>query len=144
MTTSLDIIKGALKHLGVNAAETPIEAVEAQDGLDDLNDMGAEWEESGFRVGFVPTDNVNADITLPRSAHAAFKAGLAVRLAPQYGKQISTALAGVVIETKANLAKFSLGPLDVEFPDTLPVGSGNHCDDLIDNRFFPNNQDRNF
>lgn len=144
MATSLDIITGALKHLGVNAAESPITAAEAQDGLDDLNDMGAEWEESGYRVGFVPASDVNAEITLPRSSHAAFKAGLAARLAPQYGKAISPGLAALVIETKQNLAKATLDPLTVAFPDTLPTGAGNSCNDFAENNFFPQNEIENF
>ena len=51
MTTSADIISGALKHLGIRAAESPLTAAEVQDGLEDLNDMGAEWEEDGLSFG---------------------------------------------------------------------------------------------
>jgi len=142
VATSLEIIEGALKHLGVNPAESPVTAAEAQDGLDDLNDMGSEWE-STLQIGFLPAEDVNDEISLPRQAYAAFKAGLAGRIAPQYGKPIYPELAELMRETKKALDKFSLQKLTSEFPDTLPVGSGNECSNY-GQRFYSNDGDTNF
>ena len=99
MTTSADIISGALKHLGIRAAESPLTAAEVQDGLEDLNDMGAEWEESGLRMGFEPNLDANATLNLPRSAIAAFKANLAVRIAAQYSRLVPPTLSALANDT---------------------------------------------
>jgi hypothetical protein len=144
MATSTDIVSGALRHIGVRAAESPLTAAEIQDGMEDLNDMGNEWEESGIHLGFTSSIDANATLDIPASSLAAFKANLAIRLAPSYGRIITPAL--------ANLANISLNALvkstafigDVEFPDTLPRGSGNECPELLNNRFFTENSIENF
>ncbi len=142
--TYLDIITGALQHLTVITAETELTAAEAQDGLNDLNDMGAEWEVSGPRVGFMPSLDVNSQINLPRHAVAAYKANLALRLAPQYEKLVTASLAQLASGALTSLltAVDFLGP--VELPDTLPVGSGNECPDVLNRQFFPQNSVREF
>ena len=144
MTTSADIISGALKHLGIRAAESPLTAAEVQDGLEDLNDMGAEWEESGLRMGFEPSLDANATLDLPRSAIAAFKSHLAIRIAAQYSRIVSPALAQLANESMKSLESSLVFIGDVAFPDTLPTGSGNYSGDLLGNRFFPQNKKERF
>ena len=144
MTTSLDLIDGGLKLVGIKAAETPIEATEAQDGLTVLNDMMAELEEDGIKIGFIANTDVNAEIFVPRSTHSGIKALLAARMAVEYGKIVSPALAAMVISSQRSLAKFALRSLEVAFPSTLPLGSGNDCDSFSDRRFFPERQDVDF
>ncbi len=142
--TYLDIITGALKHLTVLTAETELTAAEAQDGLNDLNDMGVEWEVSSPSVGFVASLDVNSQIDLPRHAVAAFKANLALRLAPQYEKPVTASLAVLAADSLSALIRVVdfIGP--VELPDTLPVGSGNECPDRVSRQFFKQNSIRNF
>ena len=144
MTTSADIISGALKHLGIRAAESPLTAAEVQDGLEDLNDMGAEWEESGLEMGFEPSLDANATLNLPRSSIGAFKANLAVRIAPQYSRIVSPALAQLASDTMKALENSLVFIGDVEYPSTQPTGGGNYSGDLLGNRFFPQNKKERF
>jgi len=51
MTTAADIIKGSLRRLQVIESETPIEASEIEDGLEDLNDFGSSHETGFFSAG---------------------------------------------------------------------------------------------
>ena len=92
MATASDIITRALTKIGAVAAESPPTAAEMADGLDLLNDMLSEWEESGPQLGFVPVQSVADDVRVPRGAVGAVKAALAVRMAPEYNKQVSQAL----------------------------------------------------
>jgi len=142
--TYLDIIEGALKHLGVLVAETTVTSAETQDGLNDLNDMGEEFEVSGISVGYVSSLDVNAQLELPRSAVAAFKAELALRLAPQYERVVSPALARLAATTRSALLRVTQTNIKVELPDTLPIGSGNECPDITNRQFFKQNSIRNF
>jgi hypothetical protein len=144
MTTATQIISGALKLLGVRAAESPITAVELQDGLEALNDMGAEWEEDGIRIGFEPVTDATADLGIPRSSVSAFKANLAIRIAPEYSRIVSPALAKLGDDTMDALTKSVVFIGNVQYPGTLPLGSGNECDDFTDQRFFPQNTPENF
>lgn len=89
MTTTVhDIVKGALRKLGlVDIAEEP-DAEEAADALTAFNEMVASWEFKGLHTGvgeLAETDE------LPFNAgHAGgIKALLAVYIAPGYGKSVS-------------------------------------------------------
>lgn len=143
MATALDFITAALKRLGVNAAESPIEANEAQDGLDMFNDMMSEWEPK-YRLGFIPTLDVNAEVALPRSISEAVKSNLAIRMAPEYSRIVSPALAQIATESLNSLRNEFVFIGEVEYPDTLPMGSGNECPGFIDRTFFPPNSKENF
>jgi hypothetical protein len=144
MTTSAGIISGALGHLGIRTAESPLTAAEVQDGLEDLNDMGAEWEESGLHMGFEPSLDVNATLNVPRSSISAFKSHLAIRIAPQYSRIVSPALAELARESMKSLEASLVFIGEVALPDTLPTGSGNYSGDLIGNRFFRQNKKERF
>jgi len=144
MPTFLNVVEGALKHLGVKASEVAIEAAEAQDALDDLNDMGEEWEGSGINVGFIASTDLNATFPTPRDTISAYKANLAIRLAPQYEKIVSPALAKLADDTFNALTTAYVFVGDVEFPGTLPTGSGNRCSEVFDRRFFNQNKIENF
>lgn len=144
MPTYNDIVKGALKHISVGTAESPLTPDEAQDGLSDLNDMLSAWEVGGLALGFIPVTDINSVAELPDGAIGAIKASLAMRLAPQYGKIVSPSLIEL-IRTSFNDVLVAYAPhINVQYPDTLPMGSGNECPGLLDNVFFPVNQKQNF
>lgn len=145
MATAGSFVSRALQKIGVRTAETPIEATEMQDGLDALNDMLISWEMSGLVLGFSPVADADDEVRVPRFAHAAIKAELAIVLGPEYSKPADQVL---VLEAKARkdellTAVITIG--DVEYPSTLPLGSGNECHNFItDRRFFPENQEEHF
>ncbi len=145
MATAESFIKRALTKLGVRAAESPIQPEEIQDGLDLLNDMLSEWENSGVTMGFLPVENASDEVRVPRNAHSAIKANLAVRSASEYGRVVQQALALEASQSFDNLM-ISLSDIgDVNYPSTLPTGSGNECDSFGNlRRFFPEDQDENF
>jgi len=154
MATGKDIIEGALKLLGVRAAETPIQPNEVQDGLESLNDMLSMWEEDGVYTGFSPLGDADDTVYFPRFAIGGIKANLAVFLAPEYNKTVTQELFDRAKSGKTSIraALVRVGPSS--YPDTLPTGSGNRVDNLavdgdvanegVDNTFYPENDPRNF
>jgi len=145
MTTAADIIKGSLRRLQVIEDETPIEASEIQDGLEDLNDFGSAHEVGFLALGFAPVENTGDTINIPRGAVAYFKDALAIYIAGQYGAPVSQSLIISHEKTKSAALNAYQQPIDVEFPDTLPIGSGNECDLITtDQRFFKPNNKENF
>jgi hypothetical protein len=144
MTTARTFITRALQKAKIRAAETPIEPNEMQDGLDSLNDMLISWEQV-MSLGFTPVADIDIEIRVPRYAHAAIKAELAIILGAEYDVAPDPVL---IAEAKARkdelmIAVVSIG--DVAFPDTLPVGSGNNRRGYVnDYRFFPENEQDNF
>jgi hypothetical protein len=145
MATAGSFITRALQKMGVQTSESPIEASEMQDGLDALNDMLISWEMSGLTLGFSPVADKDDELRVPRYAHAAIKAELAVVLCPEYLKQPSVVLLAEADARKSELMIAVIKIGDVEYPSTLPMGSGNGCSGFItDRRFFPENEKENF
>jgi hypothetical protein len=144
MSTARTFITRALQKAKIRTAETPIEPNEMQDGLDSLNDMLISWEQV-MALGFTPVADIDIEIRVPRYAHAAIKAELAIILGAEYDTPPDPVL---IAEAKARkdelmIAVVSIG--DVAFPDTLPLGSGNNRRGYVnDYRFFPENEQDNF
>lgn len=151
MATALDAITGGLILLGVRTAESPIEPSEAQDGLNSLNDMLNEWNLDDIDIGFETVDDVDDELFVDTGTLGGIKSNLAVYMAPEYGRVVSSVLALRAKTSKAIIrGSLSLRPLD--FPDTLPVGSGNERNNrvpdgdvgggTIGRRFYPSNARR--
>lgn len=143
MATAADFINGALVHLTVKSAETSLQPDEIQDGLVALNDMLSSWEVSGRPLGFTRVAGIADTVNVPQWAERAIKAALAVELAPSYERIISPALAVIVSDSEKALLRtiLSIGP--AEYPNTMPMGSGNVCGP-DDRRFFPDKGRVNF
>ena len=145
MATGADMVNGALRKLGVNPSDSAITGQEMLDGIESMNDMLIEWENSGIVLGFAPIADSADTVRVPRGTENAIKANLAGRIASDYSKQITPALMAEISASTDNMLRIVSKPIDVEFPDTLPKGSGNQCyDDDIDSRFFPVNNEENF
>ena len=142
--TGNKIIVRSLTRLGIRASETSLQADEVQDGLDLLNDMLSEWERL-YHLGFSPIENITDEVRVPRNANGAIIDHLAIRMAPEYSRPISSALATSARLSLNNLLNANVFIGDVDYPSTLPKGSGNECPDLDDHtRFFPEKDKGNF
>ncbi len=151
MATALDVITKAHVLLGIRAAESPLEPNEAEDGLESLNDMLNEWNIENIDIGFETVDDLQDELFVDTGTEGAIKSNLAVYIAPEYGRIVSDALARrASTSKKAVRGSLSLRPL--EFPDTLPIGSGNEQNNRVPDgdkgggqigrRFYPSNADR--
>ncbi len=144
MTTAADIIRGALRRLQVNGSETPIEDDEIADGLEDLNDWANQLESSTLPLGFIPAVVPADDINIPKQAVGMYKDNLAIYMAGQYGAPLAQSLIKSASDSmNAALIMFQK-TISVQYPDTLPVGTGNHCDSVFDEKFFTVNEPENF
>lgn len=146
MATARKILERAFSKIGVRAAETPLTAAEISDGLDVLNDLISTWDATGTLKGVAPVIDVSADLKEPRYATWALKANVAILLAGEYGIPVSQALAVDASSSKSEMVKASMNLQDLEFPSTLPIGSGNRDEygTGYDRDFFPENSKRNF
>jgi len=151
MPTVTEIVTGALGLLEVNTAESAITADEAEAGLTALNDMMNEWNVDGINIGYETLDDVEDEVFVTLGSLGAIKSNLAIYIAPEYGRIVTPGL-----EVRAKRSKRSLRasiPLNQsQFPDTLPIGSGNEDNNftpngdtpggLRDSRFYPSNTQR--
>ena len=146
--TVTEVVTGALQLLEIRTAESPIEPNEAEDGLTALNDMMNEWNVDGINVGYESLDNVEDQLHVKLGSIGAIKANLAIYIAPEYGKAVSSSLVRRARSGKNSL-RGAIKLNDAEFPDTLPIGSGNEGNNftadgdapgnLRSSRFYPAN-----
>lgn len=104
--TARDMIQGALRLIGALQPGEDMTASEAADGLDSLNQMLHEW----------PLDLQHEDLALsdelrvPPNHLRSIRYSLAIEIAPEYGKQISEAVALTAQATKNQLQNVYTNP----------------------------------
>lgn len=143
MASGADIVNGALRKLGINPSDSAITGQEMLDGIESLNDMLIEWENSGIVLGFATIADPADAVRIPRGTENAVKANLAGRVASDYSKQLSPALVAEISASSDNMLRIISKAPDVDYPDNLPRGSGNECWSE-DKRFYPEVEDENF
>lgn len=139
METAGDLVKDALQELLVQAVESPIEPDEMQTGIRYLNRMMAEFKANGVDIGYTPVTNQSDDVDVDAGAYAPITVNLAVRLASQYDKAVPAPLASLAQSGVNTLIKLSTDyttDWQANYPDTLPVGSGNRGGALYVDPFF--------
>lgn len=144
MTTALELITDASEDLGYKSAEVPLEAADIQLGLRMLNDMLAEWNDSGIKLGASPVDKPADTVRIPRGAVGAVKANLAGRLSVPFKQPITPELSSVIRTSTQALLRMVVGPIEVDYPSTLPTGAGNQNSSYDDDRLFSRNEGENF
>jgi len=136
MKTAIEIINRAASKIGVKRAGVPLTDDEINDAISELNDMMTETDAVGIALGYTIVSNPDDEITTPDWSWGAMAANLGVRFAPDFDVSPTQALAQQAHASwKIVLSRtIQLGP--VNFPTTLPVGSGNQGGDSNSNRFF--------
>lgn len=91
--TNIDLIGDALRELVVISEIATPSAEQGAHALRQLNQMMAEWREQGINLQYF-RQTVTSDVCpIPEYAESGVTANLAVRLAPNYGAEVSIALA---------------------------------------------------
>ena len=127
LTTAGDVISRALKAILVEGSESPPEADEYDDAIDELNSYMDSLEADGLSIGFNRVCNVADIVTVPNGAIRGIVANLAIELAPMFGGKISQALIRKAEEGKNSIRRIARTKRKVQYPITLPRGSGNYC-----------------
>lgn len=117
MSTNGQIIESALRLVNVIAETESASAEQGAKGLEALNDMLAEWEADGVDLGYVPQDSTTDDFPL-EGVDLPIKYNLAVRLADEYGRQLSVRVLRVAETTYKRLVR------DVVNAQLQPVTTG--------------------
>lgn len=139
MTTKRALILLAAEEFGITSA-FDISPEELQSGLRRLNNMAAQWDGMGLRVGYNFGGDIDAEAGIPDTAENCFALNLALQWAGSFGKQIGA-------DTKV-AAKDALNALYValarrpQMPrnPALPMGAGNRRG-VLERQYFPETDD---
>lgn len=92
MTTARTLVERSLRLIRVTASEETPSAAEITDGLASFNDMVSGFESQGIKLGFADIA-LDDDLPLEERFHEAIKYLLGVRMASEYGTDISPEVA---------------------------------------------------
>lgn len=134
MKTALDIINRAASKIGVKRAGVPLTDDEIDDFISELNNMMTELEAGGTVLGYTIVSKGSDEITTPDWSFGAIESNLGVRAAPDFDAQISGVLAASASSGLKAILKRTVQIGEVQFPTSLPTGSGNRY--FNNERFF--------
>lgn len=138
METAGDLIRDALTELTVQAQEQTVPAVDLNTGVRYLNRMMQSLDADGVKLGYTLVNSPNDPLTVPAGAYEGMVFNLAVRLANGFDVDIGPGLAIAARQSKAVLYKLGVNLPKMNFPSTLPIGSGNEgsAELYYDQHFF--------
>ncbi len=136
MATKLQVVQRALGKIGLGTYVFDPSPEQLAAALDQLNDMAAEMDGVGLRKGYNFGTEISAESGLFDTAVGPYSTLLAIRLAPDYGKQLapSLAIAGKAAMSSLMIANNVIPPMLI--PSTLPIGTGNRIS-VRDRAYFP-------
>ena len=140
--TKRQFIMQALEEIGLASYVFDSQPEQLESASRRLDSMIASWNAEGIRISYpIPSSpensNLDDETNVPDSANKAIFLGLAIELAPAFGKTVSP-------DTKMNaksaynaLLAQATQPPKRQFPGTLPTGAGNKPWRWEDNAYFP-------
>lgn len=138
MWTKRAIVEEAFAELALQGYVFDLTPEEMQTALRRLDTMLATWEAHGVRVGYAfGGDDLDAPSGLPDYAVEAAFLGLAVRLAPGFGKQLSSDTRRAANESYDYLLWAAAQPIQQQLPNTFARGAGNRIWRWSQRPFFP-------
>lgn len=141
MTKVNEVVIDALEDLVVQQEEAPIEQSEGKAAIRVLNDMMAMWDAQGISLGYTEVSDLGDTITVPPGAVQGIKANLAIFLAPKYETEPSAAVIAKAKRGYDAILSLAVSITPMQYPGTLPQGSGNTYPGYADNTFFPDLED---
>ena len=139
--TAATIIGDALTDLVVQASEQDLTASETTTAIRYMNRYMAQLSARGVNLGYTVVSNLGDDITIPDGALDGLRARLAIRLAPMFDVPVPVELQQAANDAEKAMYALGVQLREMQYPDRLPVGSGNENFENGDSaHFFPNRQ----
>jgi hypothetical protein len=140
MATANQVITDAYQEILVQADEQSMSDANMQAAIRTLNRLMLKWDVSGMPLGFTIITNVSDTVTVSDGALDAIVANLAVRLAPQFDRNVSIELAAAARSGMKSIEFISVTIAPTPRPDNLSIGSGNESWPYVDH-FYNEEQD---
>lgn len=106
--TALEMIADALRLVNVIDEVKQPSAEQGVNGLRSMNQLLADWERDGIRLGWHVIASTNETLPLAAEDERGVKYNLAVEFAGEYGIEPSAKVQAIAEETYARLAKGAL------------------------------------
>lgn len=140
MPTKQSLVNRAFSNIGIASYVFDISPEEIQDAITRLDDMMAEWDGQGIRIGYrLPANEIPSDpadeSNVPDFAVTAVTANLAIRIAPMFGKTVSPDIYAMAKKGFDALMIATINLIPMRYPNTMPLGQG-YKSRYLYNRFY--------
>lgn len=138
--TKRDFINQAFTEIGLAGYIFDITPEELNTALRQLDSMLASWNGRGIRLGWpMPSSPSDSDLDqltdVNDAANEAIYYGLAVRIAPTFGKEPSGVTRFMAKQGYDLLLSLAAQPIPKQLPSTMPAGAGHKTWRLNDSPF---------
>lgn len=128
--TKRNFVDQAFSEIGLATYVFDLEPEQLQTALRQLDSMMGAWNAKGIRLGWpMPSSPQGGDLdeetNMPDSANEAIYLGLALRIAPGFGKTVAQQTAFFAKQAYDQLLSLTSMPLEKQLPQTMPAGAGN-------------------
>lgn len=128
--TKQQLVNQALEEIGKNPAIFNIDPDDMQSCLRTLDAMMGAWGGRGIRLGYAlpsspESSSLDDDSGLPDLANEAVYLGLAIRIAPRFGKTIPSQTLAGARDAFSAIQRMSAFPPEQQFRSGVPSGAGN-------------------
>jgi hypothetical protein len=120
MITGIDMITDSLRLINVIRANQSPDAEMGVSSLRALNELMADWQADGIRLGWYPVTDITDELPLAEENERAIKYNLAQELCATYGLDPPPVVVEIAKATYARLAKLALQTFE-ESLDQLPI-----------------------
>lgn len=124
-----DLINDAYSRMRISGLTVNPSPEDVSIALMRLENMAAEWEERNICISYNFEDYGNADpntnSNIPRWAAEAVAANLAIRLLPDFGKDITPSLMSMANQSLGFVVARTAKVRQTNYPNRMPLGSGN-------------------
>jgi len=131
------VVKAILLDIMALGSEADLPAPEVDDAIFAMNNFMTALDADGVNLGYTVVDSVTDTITIPDGALMGLVKNVAVIMGPQFGAIIPPELFAQARKYLKTMTNLGLNLQPMQFPDTLPIGSGNEYDDFNLQHFYP-------
>lgn len=128
--TKRQYVEQAFTEIGLSGYIFDLTPEELNSALRQLDSMMAAWNAKGIRLGWpMPSSPQNSDLddetNITDAANEAIYCGLAVRIAPTFGKAVMGQTQFFAKQAYDQLLAIAAAPMERQLPQTMPAGAGN-------------------
>lgn len=140
MATAGQVVKAILQEIVELASEAPLEPPETSDTVFAMNNYMTELDADGVSLGYTVVSSLNQTLTVPDGAINGIIKNVALSMSSQFDAVVTQELARQAANGRAVMTKLATLLSPMNFPCTLPIGSGNEWADSSDwngQHFYP-------
>lgn len=134
--TASSVINDILQEIFVQANEQQVQAVDYQTAQRYMNRFMAQLDADGVKLGYTVVSNPSDPITVPAGAINGIIYNVAMQLSNSYDIDVSPSLVANAQSSMETMRKLGVSIPKMNYPSTLPIGSGNE-DNYDEFHFYP-------